>query len=343
MENNTPTENYIERAISIVRTARSEAVRQVNSVMIRAHYEIGRLIVQEHQSGDPNAGYGKYILKHLSEKLTKEFGRGFSKRNLEFMRRFYLMCANGEIAKTVFSQSRKNEFKLSWSHYIKLMRIDNSDARHFYELESIANNWSVRELERQFDTALYQRIALSRDKDRVWALSKEGELSNLPKEVIREPYVLEFLGLKEDASYSESDLESAIINHLQEFLLELKRGFTFVGRQKRITFDNQHFFIDLVFYNRILRCFLIIDLKLGKLMHQDIGQMMMYVNYYDREIKLEDENPTIGLLLCEKKNDLVVEYTLPKDNQQIFAGKYETVLPSREILQKLLMEHLSEE
>ena len=250
------------------------------------------------------------------------------------MKTFYLLYQKGQ---TVSDQSKNKDFTLSWSHYLKLMRIDDENERKFYEIESFKNNWSVRELQRQFDSALYIRLTLSRDKDKVKELSEKGLILEKPKDAIKDPYILEFIGLPEHTQYSESELEEEIIDKLEHFLLELGNGFTFVARQKRISFDDTHFRIDLVFYNRFLKCFVLIDLKIGKLKHQDIGQMQMYVNYYDREIRLDEENKTIGIVLCRDKNQSVVEYTLPKNNKQIFASKYKTVLPSEEEL-KLLMD-----
>ena len=247
------------------------------------------------------------------------------------------------IGETVFPQFNNlpevgtgRRFYLSWSHYVKLMRIENIDERHFYEIESVKNDWSLAELRRQFDSALYERIALSKDKKGVKELSEKGMIIESPSDVIKDPYVLEFLGLPELAQYSESDLESRIIDKLQEFLLELGTGFAFVGRQVRFTFDEKHFKVDLVFYNRILRCFVLFDLKIGELKHQDLGQMQMYVHYYDRKIKLPEENPTIGVVLCKDKDDAIVELTLPEDNTQIFASKFQTVLPDKEALKRLL-------
>ncbi|MBQ6726403.1 MAG: DUF1016 family protein [Bacteroidales bacterium] len=231
-------------------------------------------------------------------------------------------------------------FTLSWSHYLKLMRIENPDERHFYEIEATENNWSLRELQRQFDSSLYERLALSRDKAGVKALAQKGQIVEKPEDMIKDPYVLEFIGLPELPQYSESELEQRLIDHLQTFLLELGKGFTFVGRQVRFTFDEQHFRVDLVFYNRLLRAFVLLDLKRGTLKHQDLGQMQMYVNYYDRFVKTEDENPTIGIMLCTDKSDAMVEITLPKGNNQIFASKYQTYLPSKEDLQRLLEENL---
>lgn len=236
--------------------------------------------------------------------------------------------------------SAELHFTLSWSHYLKLMRIENPDERRFYEIEATENNWSLRELQRQFDSSLYERLALSRDKTGVKALAQKGQIVEKPEDMIKDPYVLEFIGLPELPQYNESELEQRLIDHLQTFLLELGKGFTFVGRQVRFTFDEQHFRVDLVFYNRLLRAFVLIDLKRGTLKHQDLGQMQMYVNYYDRFVKTEDENPTIGILLCTDKSDAMVEITLPKDNNQIFASKYQTYLPSKEDLQRLLEENL---
>ena len=223
------------------------------------------------------------------------------------------------------------------------MRISNVDERHFYEIEAAKNDWSLSQLQRQFDTALYERLALSTNKEKVYRLALEGQSVESPKDAIKDPYVLEFLGLKELPEYSESELESRIIDNLQQFLLELGTGFAFVGRQVRFTFDEEHFLVDLVFYNRLLRCFVLFDLKIGELKHQGIGQMQMYVNYYDRKVKLADENKTIGIILCRDKNNAVVEMMLPEDNAQIFASKYETVLPKKEDLKRLLEEQMSAE
>ena len=269
---------------------------------------------------------------------------------MKLMRRFYVVYSQDQIGETVFTQFKDlptvgtgRKFFLSWSHYLKLMRIDNVEERHFYEIESVKNNWSLNELKRQYNSALYERLALSTDKEKVYRLSLEGQKVENPKDAVKDSFVLEFLGLQELPAYSESELESRIIDHLQQFLLELGTGFAFIGRQVCFTFDEEHFMVDLVFYNRLLRCFVLFDLKIGELKHQDIGQMQMYVHYYDRKVKLPDENPTIGILLCKEKNNAVVEMTLPEDNAQIFASKYETVLPSKEALQELLREHLSDE
>lgn len=239
-------------------------------------------------------------------------------------------------AKSENSESLSENFKLSWSHYLKLMRIDDELERKFYEIETLKNNWSLRELNRQYDSALFTRLAISKDKNEILRLSEQGQVIEKPQDVIKDPYVLEFIGIPEQNYFSENELEQKLIDKLEHFLLELGKGFTFVARQNRISFDDKHFRIDLVFYNRILRCFVLIDLKVGELKHQDIGQMQMYVNYYDRIVKLEEENKTIGIILCQNKSEAVVEFTLPENNTQIFASKYLTVLPSKESLKKLI-------
>lgn len=343
-------EDFLRSISNILEEARRNAKTAVNLSMVYAYYEIGRKIIEEEQQGKNRATYGTQLLKELSAYLTKIYGKGFSVGNLKNIRQFYKVFSTDQIGETVFSQfenlpsvSTGRKFFLSWSHYLKLMRIDNVDERHFYEIESVKNNWSLSELKRQHDSSLYERLALSTDKEKVYRLALEGQKIETTKDVVKDPYVLEFLGLPELPEYSESELESRIIDHLQHFLLELGTGFAFVGRQVRFTFDEEHFMVDLVFYNRLLRCFVLFDLKIGELKHQDIGQMQMYVHYYDRKVKLPDENPTIGILLCREKNNAVVEMTLPEDNSQIFASQYETVLPSKEALRELLEAHLSDE
>ena len=343
-------QRFLESVSEVLAQARKNAKTAVNLAMVYAYYEIGRMIVEEEQHGQNRAAYGKQILRELSKYLSEKYGKGYSAENLKLMRRFYNVYLHDQIGETVFTQfenlpavSTGRKFYLSWSHYLKLMRIDNIDERHFYEIESVKNDWSLTELKRQYNSSLYERIALSTDKDKVYRLALEGQKVEKAKDAVKDPYVLEFLGLKELPEYSESELESRIIDNLQQFLLELGTGFAFIGRQVRFTFDEEHFMVDLVFYNRLLRCFVLFDLKIGELKHQDIGQMQMYVHYYDRKVKLPDENPTIGIVLCRDKNNAVVEMTLPEDNTQIFASKYETVLPSKEALQKLLEEQLSDE
>jgi len=329
--------NLIERIYSeierIISDARNKVVKQVNQTMVYTYYEIGRIIIENEQNGSERAEYGKGILKNLSKRLSGEFGKGFSTDNLENMRKLFLTYSKSE---TLSRKFQNPDFQLSWSHYIKLMRIKDETERKFYELEAIENQWSLRELQRQSDSALYQRLVLSRDKEKVKELSEKGLIINSPSDALKDPYILEFIGLPDKNEYSESELEKELIDKLEAFLLELGKGFTFVARQKRITIDEKHFRIDLVFYNRLLKAFVLIDLKIGELKHQDIGQIQMYVNYYDRYVKLDDENKTVGIILCQDKSDLLVEITLPEDNKQIFASKYQTVLPSKDELRKLI-------
>ncbi len=322
------SEDFFDRIADLLKQARNTVIKTVNSTMVITYFEIGKMIVEEEQGGNKRAEYGKQILKELSDRLTEEFGKGFSMTNLQQMKAFYLIYQK--------QQTPSVEFKLSWSHYLKLMRIDNVDERKFYELESITNNWSLRELQRQFDSALYERLVLSRDKEGIKELSEKGQVIESAKDTLKDPYILEFIGLPEERHYSENDLEQGLIDKLEHFLLELGKGYAFIGRQVRFTFDDKHFRVDLVFYNRILQCFVLIDLKIGEITHQDIGQMQMYVNYYDRFVKLDTENQTIGIVLCKDKNDTVVEITLPENNEQIFASEYQTVLPSKKELKELI-------
>lgn len=326
----------------VLTQARQNVLQTVNTTMVRTYFEIGRMIVEDEQQGEQRAEYGKQQLANLAKQLTAEFGKGFSERNLQRMRQFYLTYS--EQRKFIANKSNElpipptllSEFNLSYSHYLKLMRIADPLERQFYEIEAVKNNWSLRELERQYDTALFTRLALSRDKSQVLSLALQGQVIDKPQDLIKDPYILEFLGLPEHHQYSESELEQQLIDKLEHFLLELGAGFAFIGRQQRLSFDEQHFFVDLVFYNRLLRCFVLIDLKIGKLKHQDIGQMQMYVNYYDRLVKLHDENKTIGIILCQDKVQSVVEFTLPEDNHQIFASQYQAVLPSKEQLLRVI-------
>jgi len=332
---------FFNKVIELLTKARTEVVRSVNKIMVYTYFEIGRLIVEEEQRGRDRAEYGMFVLKSLSDRLLNEFGKGFSVDNLENMRKFYLTYSKrlpNEKSETPSRISEKTEFQLSWSHYLKLIRIEDENERKFYEIEAIENNWSLRELRRQCDSALYQRLVLSRDKKGVKELSEKGQIIEKPKDSLMDPYILEFIGLPENLRYSETELEQKLINKLEHFLLELGKGFTFVARQKRITIDEKHFRVDLVFYNRILKSFVLIDLKIGELKHQDIGQMQMYVHYYDRYVRLNDENKTVGIILCQDKSETLVEITLPENNEQIFASKYQTILPSKEELKKLIEE-----
>ena len=315
---------------AVLRQAQQQVVRNVNTTMLLTYFEIGKMIVEDEQQGNHRAGYAKEILIALSDHLSKEFDKGYSVDTLERCRNFFLfyrhrisaslmrkLPAIKKISKSA-SVMRKSQkpatlleestfpFQLTWTHYIQLLKISNEDERSFYEIEAVNNNWSVRELQRQYNSSLYERLSLSRDKKGVRQLSKKGQLIQQTTDALKSHYVLEFLGLKENERYTESDLETAIINKLEHFMLELGNGFLFEGRQKRFTFDGDSFFVDLVFYNRLLKCFVLFDLKIGKLTHQDIGQMIMYVNYYDRKVKLPKENPTIGIILCKQDNKTVI-------------------------------------
>ena len=342
---NEVSNEFLNKVSLLIEEAKKNVKTTVNIAMVYTYFEIGRMIIEEEQNGDNRAEYGKYIIRNLSSFLTEHYGKGNSISNLKNFRQFYLIYSNDSIGQAMFSQFKnypatvtERKFYLSWSHYLKLMRISNIEERHFYEIEAVKNDWSLSELKRQYDSSLYERLSLSKNKDEIMLLSQQGQIIEKPADAIKDPYVLEFLQLPELPVYSETELENKIIDHLQQFLLELDKGYTFVGRQVRLTFDEEHFKVDLVFFNRILKCFVLIDLKIGELKHQDIGQMQMYVNYYDRKVKLDDENNTIGIILCKDKKQSIVEMTLPENNNQIFASKYQTVLPSKEELQHLLNE-----
>jgi predicted nuclease of restriction endonuclease-like (RecB) superfamily len=345
----------VEKVRTLVRSARRAAAVSVNTLQVLTNFEIGRLIVEHEQQGQERAEYGMQTLKQLAARLTAEFGRGYSLTNLKLMRQFYL-AKQGQIGQTLSdllhppsksqtpsgqSATRAVPFTLSWSHYVFLLSIDDPQERSFYEIEAAGQGWALRDLKRQFDSGLYERLALSRDKAGTRKLARVGQRIAAPEDVIKDPYVLEFLGLEEKPHYSEHDLETAIIDKLEHFLLELGKGFLFEARQKRFTFGEDHFFVDLVFYNRILRCYVLIDLKIGKLTHQDLGQMQMYVNYFDRHVKLDHEHSTVGIVLCKKKHDALVELTLP-GNANIYASQYQLYLPSKEDLKKRLMQWAQE-
>jgi predicted nuclease of restriction endonuclease-like (RecB) superfamily len=357
-------------------TIQGRACRAVDTALVVRNWFFGWYVVEYEQRGGDRAEYGSSVIKRLSEALTQQIGKGFSPRSLEQARRFYLTFRDipqtpsaesppgnspARITQTLSAElaedgvfalpspaewnlvlpSISRRFPLGWSHYVELLTIDSADERRFYEIEAAANQWSVRELQRQIASSLYERLALSRDKEEIRRLATDGQLVEKAADLIKNPLVLEFLGLDESPHYSEAELESAIINQLESFLLELGKGFLFEARQKRFTFDNDHFFVDLVFYNRLLRCYVLIDLKRDKLTHQDLGQMQMYVNYFDRHVKLPDELPTIGIVLCHRKNDALVELTLPED-ANIFASKYQLYLPSKEEL-KARLEQITHE
>ena len=318
-------DGFCRQVASILDTARNKAYAAVNFAMVEAYWEIGRSIVEQ-QGGEERAEYGEALLQGLAERLTADFGKGFDARELRRMRQFYVSFPIRDALRT----------ELSWTHYRRLIRVLDADARIWYMNECADSRWSTRQLERQINTLFRERLLSSRDKEAVSAEVQHTAPPKRPEDIIHDPYVLEFLGFSDDASFRESDLEQALITHLQKFLLELGRGFTFEARQKRITFDGRHFYIDLVFYNYLMRCFVLIDLKTDDLTHQDLGQMQMYVNYYTRELMNEGDNPPIGIVLCVDKSDSIVEYTLPEDNEQVFAAKYLPYLPSKEELAREL-------
>ena len=351
-----------ERISALIEQARNVVVNTAKAAEVKTRYEVGRYIFEDEQKGE-RAAYGKQILKNLSVKLMDRFGDDWSYDTLIRCRKFYTSYQNVEIVATPLPQLenlgesaeskedmncgnavapiRLPRFILSWSHYLILMRIENIEARSFYEIEAAQQNWSVSQLSRQVGSSLYERLALSRNKDEVMRLAKEGQTIEKPQDIIKDPLTLEFLGLKPDSAYSESKLENAIISKMQQFLLELGKGFLFEARQKRFTFDEEHYYVDLVFYNRLLQCYVLIDLKADKLTHQDLGQMQMYVNYYDRFVKQDFEKPTIGILLCESKKEALVELTLPKDSN-IYATQYQLYLPDKDLLQAKVREWIAE-
>ncbi|WP_276987659.1 PDDEXK nuclease domain-containing protein [Capnocytophaga gingivalis] len=306
----------------IIETARTNAIRSVDFSRVQMYWLLGKRIFEEEQQGKDRADYGAYLIRNLAEELTPLYGSGFSVRQLEQSRRFYRMYP---IANALRSQ-------LNWTQYRLLIQIEDPCKREYYELESVNNAWTARETERQINTMLYERLLLSNDKESVLAVARKERIPESPTEIIKDPMVLEFLGLHREASYYEKDLEGAILSHLTDFLLEMGKGFSFVARQKRLLLEDDEFFADLVLYNRLLRCFVVIELKTSALTHQDLGQLQMYVNYYDRMEKLPEENPTIGILLCSAKNNTVVKMTLPEDNQTILTSEYQLYLPTKEQL-----------
>lgn len=352
----------VKRLADIIHSAKATAVRQINKAQVLAYYEIGREIVEFEQKGKARAGYGEALITRLSIDMTKKFGKGFSEMNLRNMRRFYLEFPM-QIQQTVSVKSlEKNKFQtvsgkssirqtpsaefepmLSWSHYCELLTVENPLARSFYEKEAVNNYWSFRELKRQINSQLFERLALSKDSSAVMKLAKRGHIIETPEDVIKDPYVLEFLNLKEEAVYTESHLEQAIMDNLQRFLLEMGKGFAFVARQKRITIGNRHYYVDLVFYNRILKCMVLIDLKIDELTHADIGQMNFYLNYFKGNEMTEGENEPIGLILCTRKDEVFAKYVLGNLNNKIFASRYKLALPSeKELVRKIKSLHLLE-
>lgn len=329
--------------------ARAKAVREINKAQVLAYWEIGREIVEFEQRGKSRGEYGERLIERLAEDMAKKFGKGFSPTNLKMMRLFYQsfpirqtlsdesdkVRKSGKMSRKIQKRqtvSDKFEPILSWSHYCELLKVEETLARSFYEQEAVQSNWSVRELKRQISSMLFERLAYSKNTKAVMTMARRGQIIEKPEDAIKDPYVLEFLNLKEEISYTETQFEQAIIDKLQHFLLELGKGFSFVARQKRITISNRHYFIDLVFYNRFLKCFLLIDLKTGELDHADIGQMNFYLNYYEENEKTKDENDPIGLILCTKKDEVFAKYVLGGLNNKVFASKYKLALPSEQEL-----------
>ena len=364
------TDALFNKVSAIIEEGRKYVSTAINLAEVYSKFQIGMYIVEEEQAGNKRAGYGKQVLLNLSERLTEKYGDGWSVEQLTLIRKFYTVYSNSvnadyeiqntdleitesapvKIVNTVYQiqnlpksidPSSMPRFTLSWSHYIVLMRIKNEEERQFYEIEALREHWSVRHLQRQYASSLYERLALSRDKDEVMRLSREGLQVAEPQDVIKNPITLEFLGLKPDSTYTEKKLENKIISSIQKFLLELGKGFLFETRQKCLVFDEEFFYVDLVCYNRLLQCYVLIDLKMDKLTHQDLGQMQMYVNYYDRFVKQDFEKPTIGILLCKSKKDSLVELTLPKD-ANIYASEYALYLPDKKELQQKLKEWTEE-
>jgi predicted nuclease of restriction endonuclease-like (RecB) superfamily len=359
------TAAFFDNVAHIIEQVRRFVGRTADLAMCVTYFEVGRMIVEEEQGGKARAEYGRGLMRELADFLTEKFGRGYSLSTLKNAKQFYNVYSpiirktapnvpteksqtllgffeNGNLtSKGQAMISQLYPFNLSWSHYLILMRVKNNDERRFYEIEATKQQWTYRQLQRQYGSSLYERLALSRDKDEVMRLAREGQEIEKPQDVLKNPLVLEFLSLSEDSSYSETDLETAIISKLSHFLLELGKGFLFEARQKRFTYDEDHYMVDLVFYNRLLGCYVLIDLKTDKLKHQDLGQMQMYVNYFDRCVKTEKENPTVGILLCREKNDSVVEMTLPVDSN-IYASEYSLYLPDKNLLQRKLAEWIEE-
>ena len=320
-ELNTKNSKFLSDMREIILKAKSNAVRSVEYIRKMMYWHLGERIFVEEQQGKERAEYGDFLIKDISEELESEFGSGFSYTQLTRARKFYRL----------YPEVEEVQAHLNWSQYRLLIAIDNENKREYYRLESINNSWSGRELERQMNSSLYERLLLSNNKEDVLAVARRERLPESPIEIIKDPMYLEFLGLKRQAAYYEKDFETAIITHLQEFLLELGNGFSFVARQKRILMEDDEFFVDLVFYNRLLRCSVLIEIKTHKITHKDLGQLQMYVNYFDRVEKLDDENPTVGILLCAGKNDTAVKFTL-SENSNILTSKYELYLPSEKEL-----------
>lgn len=326
------TNNNLYNQISeLLQKAHLQVKQQVNSLMVITYWNVGRLIVEDELNGNTRADYGKSVLKDISEKLTKDFGKGFDERNLRKMKQFYNMYQKWDSVST----------ELSWTHYRHLLKVENESARLWYMNEALKENWSTRALERQINSFYYERLLSSQNQTPVIEEAKANTKELTPQDILKDPYVLEFLQLKNRPEYTERELETALIDSLQEFLLELGSGFSFVARQKHFDLDGEHFYIDLVFYNYKLKCFVLIDLKKGKLTHQDVGQMDMYVRIFEDKVKAIDDNPTIGLILCSEKNEAVAKYSILSENKQLFASKYKLLLPTEEELERELLKELS--
>lgn len=325
IDNKFSTDDLYKNIKNRLEEARAKAYSAVNIHMVKAYWEIGK-IIHDAQGGNDRSEYGKELINELSKKLTIEYGKGFDKSNISRMRKFYVLFNNVDAVRQ----------ELSWTHYRLLLKVEDSKKREFYINECIKSNWSTRQLERQINSFYYERLLSTQDryKDEVRNEINKLEPSKNINDVLKDPYILEFLNLKENKRFLERDLEQGLIDNLQEFLLELGKGFSFVGRQRRITADGEHFYVDLVFYNYLLKCFVLIDLKLGKLTHQDIGQMDFYVRYYEKEVKGEDDNPTIGIILCSEKNETIVKYSIIEESKQIFASKYMLYMPTEEELKR---------
>lgn len=352
-----------ERADKLITNSRNAIGSIANMLTVYTNFQIGKYIVEEEQNGDDRASYGAKVLDSLSDYLTAKYGRGFSRSNVAGMRQFYLTykdrdsqivqssigqlpdLQNSGIVQSAIGQLTIKEnwpFKLSWTHYQVLMRIDDANERSFYEQEAFNSAWSVKTLKRQYNSSLYERIALSRDKNEVLRLANEGNIPYKPEDILHTPYVLEFSGLEDKPVYHESDLENAVLSKMQDFMLELGKGFLFEKRQRRFVFNEKNYYLDLVLYNRYLHCYVLIDFKVDELTHQDLGQMQMYVNYYDRYEKTETERPTIGILMCKESDQELVELTLP-ENSNIYAQEYKLYLPDKKLLQEKLREWIEEE
>ena len=329
---NKEYKELIENIGSVFNKAKNKIISAINVEMLDAYWKIGKYIVEYEQKGELKAEYGKKLLINLSKDLSVKYGKGFSRSNLQYMRLFYIYYP---IRQTVSG-------KLSWSHYVELLSINDDLERKFYQKQAEIENWTVRELKRQKKTGLFHRIALSKDKEKILELAQKGQIIQSEQDLIKNPYVFEFLGLPENELYKESDIENAIITNLQKFLLELGKGFAFIGRQQRITLNNRHFYVDLVFYHTKLKCYVLIDLKIGKVEYEHIGQMKLYLGYYEKEINDETDNQPIGIILSEQKDDIMVEYAMLNDTSKLLVSEYQLYLPDKEELKRKVKEMIDE-